>query len=182
MANIKGKWVLKNPVSVYTADERLIQKVTFTIGGQIDYTTAFSEIQLVKSSGYGGSVYFNGGIMVCDAGGNWRNDRYVDWDGTMDFGDEPQGVSDDFYAWFTANATLAIAVNIAYKGVTTYIPNTKTATLTCGGKKSLTNISMTFISPGSITYGNDTKYIAAGQTATLPCAGKKMKSNVVVSV
>lgn len=75
-----------------------------------------------------------------------------------------------------------MAANITYNGTTIEVNAGKTATLSCGGKKAITAISVQFGTEGSVTYNGSTTEVESGKTATLSCAGKKMKSNVAVAV
>lgn len=69
---------------------------------------------------------------------------------------------------------------ITYNGkVIASLNGGESATLTCGGKKALTNIEIVSENGATATY--DGKEISAGNAFTLACAGKKMLTDVVVA-
>lgn len=75
-----------------------------------------------------------------------------------------------------------MAATIIYNGKTTEVEAGKTATLSCGGKKARTVITVNFGTAGAITYNGSTTQVEAGKIATLQCAGKKMIGDVFVAV
>lgn len=98
---------------------------------------------------------------------------------------------ENFYALVTGGSTdsggddnteESTPSSITYNGVSKELASSKTATLSCNGKKMKSDVVITFGTSGTITYNGTTTNVDAGKTATLSCSGKKMKSDVVVSV
>lgn len=74
-----------------------------------------------------------------------------------------------------------MATEIKYNGGTiASLSAGQTATLDCGGKKMLTDISVSFGTAGTITYNSKETEVQAGQTATLVCSGKKAVTDIVI--
>ena len=99
----------------------------------------------------------------------------------IDFGTTEQEVDDEFYSWFTANAIPANVVTITYNGsVIATLEEGQTATLSCAGKRMISDVAVSFGVAGTITYNGVETAVGEGRTATLLCNGKKMLTDVVV--
>lgn len=102
MATIKGVWIFNETLSSKLPSDAL---VIFTSNNteyfrMIDSYNSYNGDMLVyeKTSGNGAPVYFF-------SDGRWAQEAYR----TVDFGETEQEVSEEFYEWFTANATEQIA-------------------------------------------------------------------------
>ena len=97
---------------------------------------------------------------------------------------------DGLIAWVEANAVQVVEeetgepTTITYNGATIHTTEdlTKPVTLSCGGKKAVTDIVMNIGNSAIITYNGKTTAVEGGKTATLQCAGKKMLTDVNVSL
>ncbi|MBR6689627.1 MAG: hypothetical protein IKL68_06400 [Clostridia bacterium] len=85
---ISGQWVFNETLNLPTT--KITQKVTYTV----DYEYYDIEINKLYLSFYNQEIYYS-------HNSGWEGDelRYID------FGTTPQSVSEEFYNWFTANAT-----------------------------------------------------------------------------
>jgi hypothetical protein len=195
MATVKGKWLFNDEVTQIAPDPgkgntTVVQEVNFTFikwDGSIGQANGIG----VHRDSYKFSLVYLDGTTILSWGyiyrvysGSWS----TGWDNengkTITFIEE-QEVSDEFYEWFTANATQVIEstpTTITYNGTETTIETGQTATLACNGKKALTDVVVVFGADGSITYNGTETAVSAGQTATMVCAGKKMLTDVVVAV
>lgn len=195
MATVKGKWLFNDEVTQIAPDPgkgntTVVQEVNFTFikwDGSIGQANG---IGVHRDSYKFSLVYLDGTTILSWAyiyrvySGSWS----TGWDNengkTITFIEE-QEVSDEFYEWFTANATQVIEstpTTITYNGTDASVEVGQTATLACNGKKALTDIVIVFGADGSITYNGTETAVSTGQTATLACAGKKMLTDVVITV
>jgi hypothetical protein len=98
IAEIKGKWMWNESISILLDQT---EYVVFEANGS-PYTKISTDIQ---SSIFVYGTEENSITVYEEQGDVWISDVYR----TIDFGTEPQEVSDEFYAWFIANAKLSIA-------------------------------------------------------------------------
>lgn len=162
MAKVKGIWVFNSgmetkPTMSVIGSWEIFQSVNFTTAGETEQQfTSFA--YWLKSNNYYRLAYCyrlpNGALGVHEVydreNRSWVNDDFK----TVDFGSTEQEVSDEFYAWLTANATQQESEDDSGDS--------------SGGV--------------SITYnGSVIASLEAGQTATLPCKGKRMKGDIAVT-
>lgn len=184
MATIKGKWLFNEMPSL--PNDGISQFITFDLVNAAEETVTAYKIVVGNKFGVVSvafSYYEDGSspTLVYYATNGWTDQTYR----TIDFGTTEQEVSDEFYTWFTTNATqieeTPIATTITYNDSTlTTLEAGQGATLACNGKKAKSNIVISFVSAGTITYNGVDTSVEAGKTATLECSGKKMISDVVV--
>lgn len=186
MATLSGKWtfnkVLTKPDFVAPGYTNM-QDIRFSNSHPIDGKYRFDRFLVDFNDNIG--FRFDGSSSAWNVynftSGEWKiTSEYVD------FGETPQTVTDDFYAWFTKNAhpygTEEItATVITYNDTTAEMQNGQTATIKCEGKKAVTDIVIVPKFSVEIAYGDIINEAHNGQTATLKCAGKKMKHDVVLS-
>lgn len=173
MATLKGKWLFNETLTF--GNPYMHITIDFTFGDIVGYgiivrTDNIVQFEYYKSNGGNAcySYYQNG---------SWYNDNSR----KINFGEVEQSVSDDFYNWFTANATQVIEkepITINYNDIEIANFETGTKTLKCAGKKMATDVVIN--GACKITYNNVETNVEEGQTATLKCKGKKMISDVVV--
>ena len=198
MATVSGVWVF--PEVIELPDVQIEQVVNFTntnANGEVFSRSAFRTVPSTVTSknlsyqskigenfwaAYYANSYYIGDKYYDVAG--WKHDYYR----TVDFGSTPQEVSEEFYEWFTANATQGGGeeeggATVAYNGSDLLsLEAGQTGTLNCAGNKMAGDVVVSFEGTGSVTYNGTTTEVEAGKTATLPCAGKKMLSDVVVAM
>lgn len=184
MAKIKGKWTLKNPVTPYGNSLQHVESVSFRVGGDVYGQTYFNSIMIIGDN-ITAAVWFNS-YEICSASGAWSTWMLYqsNWDGTMDFGEEPQYVSDDFYYWFINNAIPVYVALIVYNNeIKARIESGQTgATLKFSGQKAVSNIEVHPMLDCYIVYNNTKTKILANTIATLSCAGKTIPADVVISI
>ena len=192
MASISGIWQFNDTItqivpkpSSYGKD--ICQNVYFVCGpyscsgfsyiyDQYKFALAYADATVASYPSY---VYTVGG-------GNWEKGWSQDMFRTIDFGLAKQEVSDDFYTWFTANATpqddtKIVPTVITYNGSETTVEQNKKATMACANKKAITDIEVTAGYPLLIEYCNKKTIVLQGETAIIPCANKKLVRDVSVT-
>lgn len=120
MATIKGKWLLNEVLT--PPSSRITENVTFSTDKPMVYE--YSEYFKLDAQS-GGMIFF---YAKTSTGGSTQANIYnrgwvvTDFDRIVNFGETDQEVSEDFYSWFTANATLVeeepTATVITYNGET----------------------------------------------------------------
>lgn len=181
---ISGVWKF-NETLVQSTFNVMWEDVTFKSNG-IEYLSMVDDgSDLNNYIGYSLNTKDNqdsSKIVWAYTGDKWNDEAYK----TVDFGETPQEVSNDFYTWFIANAVQQVAdtsTKITYNGTAiASIEAGQTATLSCAGKKAKTDIIINFISAGVIIYNNTETTVETGKTATLSCAGKKMLTDIMVTI
>ena len=124
---LSGKWVFNAEILRGTSRPKLIQEINFESNGQqFTKIEVFNDTWTLPSgnSGNEGFVYYytsSGSVHVFSSSvplGNDKGAADVYWKATayrtVDFGTTPQSVSEEFYNWFTANATEQNATLISF--------------------------------------------------------------------
>ena len=156
MATLKGKWRFNETLVIPAAD--IEQVVNFATSGRLDgddgvlYTTLNCTSMLVKvdratplqyevDSAIPEWEYRPAYHPVYSNGVLGLYEFYDEGLRTIYFGETEQEVSDEFYAWFTANAVLLHAATITYGDETiAVIDGGQTATLECAGMMMTANV------------------------------------------
>lgn len=181
MATIKGKWQFIEVPQI----KKISQDVNYTLSPH-SYTGTF--VAIASTDGYS----LDGKYLQGDT--RYSMPLYYDyWRGgdgqppIIDFGTAEQTVTDGFYTWLTANATLVEEEPDPSKTIITYNGN-EIASLEEGqsaifpeGKKATDDVTITFGANGSITYKGVTTEVEKGKTARLLFKGKKFATDIVVS-
>ena len=135
MATVKGVWIFNDKLSLSYAYPNPVYGVEFDSNGKHFYGFKLGYVDQVTymtnaSLQNGMSYYYES---------KWTDSAYK----TVDFGENEQEVSGEFYNWLTANATQVIEITpttITYNGTETAVSAGQTATMVCAGKKMLTDV------------------------------------------
>lgn len=137
-ATIKGTWffneTLKTPDTIFGGDKLISESVNFTCR-PVNYLMSEEHISTFVDDTYSADIMdlYYGATKVYDGDTEtWSDGAYR----RIDFGDEDQTVSEDFYDWFTDNAEewYCMSVSGVIPDKKLYIDLLKTVTLKCNGK------------------------------------------------
>lgn len=180
MATIKGKWKWNDRISEYLLADIAVNFTSKVIDG-----VTFSQIKASRDNLRAPMIYY------IDSNNNQYTSYYGAWMFVeakyIDFGTIEQNITDEFYTWFTSNATPYTEVEgapttIIYNGNTLVELKGEQTAVFPKGVKAITDVSVVFGEQGSITHGKTATGIKAGETAKLLCGGKIFGENVVVNV
>lgn len=178
MATISGKWIFNENLTRPTFK---FESIHFSVGDVVgfrvnEYDDGWS-FYAVRSNGSTGHPFY----------ANRDYGIYWEWGGedyrTVDFGTTPQEVSEEFYNWFTENATQLS--QIIYGEEKIFFYDGQTINLKCAEKVFLNDIIIANNSANDglmyILYnGQQINGFGAGKKYRLKCAGKKAKGDISI--
>lgn len=188
MATISGTWffnaTLKTPDTVFGGDKVILESVSF--GTRLTNYTMYENYNLMRvDETKGSSALYYGNVKVYD----YETETWPDGaHRRIDFGDEEQTVSKDFYDWFTDNAEEWKCVKVSGAlpdGNPIYLigGSGNTLRLSCSNKVFKSDIRIdaraNAVFHGGIyprTYHNG--QIPPGKTKLLKCAGTKCRGTI----
>ncbi len=180
---IKGLWRWKdNPTRNWPAEGERTQDISFTSNGKQYTKIAVGSAVIDGATVDKGTINYyedsSTGEAAWLANTGWSDPALQ----LVDFGSTEQNVSGAIYNYIAANADQLGICTIRYNGkqLISLDSDAGVVTLTCAGKKALTNIEIVSEHGATVTYNGEE--ISGGNAFALACAGKKMLTNVDVTV